>query len=266
MARSGSFSVLPHSRGIGRAGFWLGFALGGFFDGILLHQVLQWHHLLSGVEGAMFQDVRVQVLADGLFHLLMYVIAVWGLLVLWRQRRELTGPGAGRILLAAAAFGFGIWHVIDAVLSHWVLGLHRIRMDAPNPLLWDLAWFLVFGIGALALAWVVARRGAANRNDGAGRTAAIVLAAAVLGGGPVATLPPRDTGIVMALFPEGTRGEDVFAAAIALDARPVWHDGSGLVWAIDLPPNGTAADLYRHGAVLVSRGLIPAACFSWLRV
>jgi uncharacterized membrane protein len=27
----------------------LGFAFGGFFDGILLHQVLQWHHLLSGI-------------------------------------------------------------------------------------------------------------------------------------------------------------------------------------------------------------------------
>jgi uncharacterized membrane protein len=25
----------------------LGFGLGGFFDGIILHQVLQWHHLLS---------------------------------------------------------------------------------------------------------------------------------------------------------------------------------------------------------------------------
>lgn len=29
------------------AGYLLGFALGGFFDGILLHQVLQWHHLLD---------------------------------------------------------------------------------------------------------------------------------------------------------------------------------------------------------------------------
>lgn len=25
----------------------LGFALSGFFDGVLLHQILQWHHLLS---------------------------------------------------------------------------------------------------------------------------------------------------------------------------------------------------------------------------
>ena len=57
----------------------LGFALGGFIDGILLHQVLQWHHLLSLVEGERFRDLRVQILADGLFHVLMYVIAIAGL-------------------------------------------------------------------------------------------------------------------------------------------------------------------------------------------
>ena len=31
-------------------GLWVGLSLGGFFDGILLHQILQWHHLLSGVD------------------------------------------------------------------------------------------------------------------------------------------------------------------------------------------------------------------------
>ncbi|PZN29727.1 MAG: DUF2243 domain-containing protein, partial [Proteobacteria bacterium] len=70
---------------IGRtwAGYLLGFALGGFFDGILLHQILQWHHLLLGVDAEPLQDIRVQILADGLFHLLMYGIALVGLWALW---------------------------------------------------------------------------------------------------------------------------------------------------------------------------------------
>jgi hypothetical protein len=29
------------------AGVFLGLGLGGFFDGIVLHQVLQWHHMVS---------------------------------------------------------------------------------------------------------------------------------------------------------------------------------------------------------------------------
>jgi uncharacterized membrane protein len=35
------------ARRLAWGGFWLGFALGGFLDGIILHQILQWHHLLS---------------------------------------------------------------------------------------------------------------------------------------------------------------------------------------------------------------------------
>jgi hypothetical protein len=33
----------------------LGFGMGGFFNGILLHQVLQWHYLLSSVRSAAVQ-------------------------------------------------------------------------------------------------------------------------------------------------------------------------------------------------------------------
>jgi hypothetical protein len=42
------------------AGFLLGFRLGGTLDRIVLHQVLQWHHLLSNVQAAALQDRRAQ--------------------------------------------------------------------------------------------------------------------------------------------------------------------------------------------------------------
>ena len=61
------------------AAFLLGFALSGFLDGILLHQILQWHHLLSALEG----DLRFQVVADGWFHVAMYAVAAAGLWRLW---------------------------------------------------------------------------------------------------------------------------------------------------------------------------------------
>ena len=124
----------------------LGFALGGFFDGILLHQILQWHHLLSLVPG--MDDLRLQVLWDGYFHMLMYVVALVGLLGLWRAWRR-GALAAGRPLAGAILVGFGLWHSIDALLSHWLLGIHRIRIDSPDPLLWDLAWLVVFGIAPL---------------------------------------------------------------------------------------------------------------------
>ncbi|WP_051341560.1 DUF2243 domain-containing protein [Azospirillum halopraeferens] len=252
------------------AGFLLGFAIGGFFDGILLHQILQWHHLLSAVEGAAFRDIRVQILADGLFHAIMYVVAAAGLWLLWRSRRAFAGPGADRRLFADALIGFGVWHVVDGILSHWILGIHRIRMESASPLLWDLLWFVVFGVLFIAAGLWLHRRGGTDDSGGGDRrtrrAAPAALAAAVLVAGPLAALPPPDVTIHMVLFRPGTAMTDVAAAVDAVDGRLVWGDGSGQLWAIDVGPGGSVRPLYRHGALLVSNGILPAGCFDWLRV
>ena len=249
------------ARGVGRAGLALGFALGGFFDGILLHQILQWHHLLSAVEGPAFRDVRVQILADGLFHLLMYAIAILGLWLLWRGRGAFARAGADRRLLADALIGFGAWHALDAVLSHWILGIHRIRMDVAQPLLWDVGWLVVFGLSAIAAGWLLRRRGGGT----GGRAAPAALTLAVLVAGPIAALPPPNVSTVMVLFRPGTSEAAMFEAIDAVDGRAVWHDPSGQLWAVDVGPKGNAGRLYLHGALLVGNGLLPVACFNWSR-
>ena len=120
--------------------FILGFAFGAFFDGILLHQVLQWHHLLSLVQGDLYRDIRVQILADGLFHAAAYLLAAGGLVLLWRGARP-----PDRIVLGWAVLGFAAWQFADVTLVHWTMGLHRVRIDVPNPLLWDVGWLVVLG-------------------------------------------------------------------------------------------------------------------------
>lgn len=249
------------------AGYLLGFGLGGFFDGILLHQVLQWHHLLTAVEAPAFQDIRVQILADGLFHVLMYIIAAGGLWLLWRGRRRFAEPGADRLLLANALIGFGVWHILDGILSHWILGIHRIRMDVENKLFWDLLWFVVFGVAFVAAGWWL-RRGRSGGDSGGFRRAAtpIALTLAVLIAGPVAALPPPGVTTVMVLFKPGTTLPDRLAAVAAVDARILWHDPSGQLWAIDLSAKRNPMQLYRHGALLVSNSLLPVGCFNWFRV
>ncbi|NYZ15120.1 DUF2243 domain-containing protein [Azospirillum sp. RWY-5-1] len=248
------------------AGCLLGFGLGGFFDGILLHQVLQWHHLLSAVETSALQDLRMQVLADGLFHLLMYVLSVGGLWLLWRSRRAFAEPGADRRLLADALIGFGVWHMLDGVLSHWILGIHRIRMGVENPLFWDLLWFVVFGVAFVAAGWWL-RRGGGTACGGSRRTATpATLALAVLIAGPVAALPPPGVTTVMVLFKPGTTLPDVFDAVAAVDGRTIWQDPSGQLWAIDLGVAGDPMRLYRHGAMLVSNSLLPVGCLAWFTI
>ncbi|CAO3373758.1 DUF2243 domain-containing protein [Azospirillum argentinense] len=247
--------------GLPWAGYLLGFALGGFFDGILLHQVLQWHHLLSAVDSAAVRDIRVQILADGLFHAAMYIVAVGGLWLLWRSRRHFAEERADRLLAANALIGFGVWHIVDGVLSHWILGIHRIRMDSATPLLWDLLWFVVFGVAVVAAGWWLRRGG-----GGGGRAAPVVLTLAVLVAGPIAALPPPGVTTVMVLFQPGTTATNVFTAVAAVDGRTVWQDPSGQLWAIDLGEDGNAAALYRHGALLVSNTLLPTGCLDWFRI
>lgn len=249
------------------AGYLLGFGLGGFFDGILLHQVLQWHHLLSALEGETFRDLRTLVLADGLFHVAMYVIAAAGLWLLWRTRREYGEPGADRWMFANTLVGFGVWHVVDSILSHWVLGIHRIRMDSPNPLVWDLLWFAVFGVAFIVAGWLLRRSAGEGRPPGGGRRLAtpVALTLAVLVAGPVAALPPPSVTTAMVLFKPGTSAAEVFAAVAAVDGRVVWSDRSGGLWAVDLDDIARARLLYAHGALFVSNGLLPAGCFAWSR-
>jgi uncharacterized membrane protein len=250
------------------AGRLLGFGFGGLFDGILLHQVLQWHHLLSALEGAAFRDLRVQVLADGLFHLVMYAVSGVGLWLLWRSRHAFASPGADRRMAADLLIGFGVWHVIDGILSHWILGIHRIRMDSGNPLLWDLVWFLVFGIAFIAVGWLL-RRGAGPGRPPAGKRRAatpVALTLAVLAAGAVAARPPPDVTTAVVVFrPDVTRAE-AFAALAAMDARILWSDAAGGLFAIDLGPGSNPRSLYAQGALLVSRDLVAVGCLAWSRV
>jgi uncharacterized membrane protein len=250
----------PHAR-LRLAGFWLGFALGGFFDGILLHQVLQWHHLLSNVQAGVLQDVRGQMLADGLFHALMYLIAAWALWLLWKARADYAAPGADRAMWANALIGFGVWHIVDSVVSHWVTGIHRIRVDSPNPLFWDLFWFAVFGAVPLVLGRLLRRRSGGD----SGRSAATALALATVVAAPLAALPAGETDQVIVMFGPGMEGAPAFNALAAADARVLWVDRSGGLWAVSMPEPGRARELYARGALLVSNSAMAMGCFGWSR-
>src|SRR4051794_41794286 len=73
--------------------FVMGLGLGGFVDGIVLHQVLQWHHMLTSTAGHPMTTVaglEANTLADGFFHLATWVIVAAGSWLMWR------GGGGGR--------------------------------------------------------------------------------------------------------------------------------------------------------------------------
>lgn len=246
-----------------RAAALIGFGFGGFFDGILLHQVLQWHHLLSGVARGGLADLRMQVLADGLFHAAMYAVAAAGVLLMLRARHALARAGAAQRFTAALLLGFGAWHVADALLSHWLLGLHRIRMDSAVPLAWDLLWLAVFGLLPAAAGAVLWRRPVPEGPPRPSRLPLSVLLATVLAGG-VAAVPPAgggDTAVVV--LRDGARPAALLAAA---DASLLWADGPSGVLVLRTGPGWRPRALYHHGALYVSGTLSSTDCSSFVRV
>src|SRR4051812_32685621 len=62
-------------------GLLLGMGLGGFVDGIVLHQILQWHHMVSDVAAYPVTTVaglEANTLADGLFHVGAWIVVLAG--------------------------------------------------------------------------------------------------------------------------------------------------------------------------------------------
>jgi uncharacterized membrane protein len=136
----------------------LGIGLGGFVDGILLHQILQWHHMLTsaGYPPNTVANLNLNTLWDGLFHAATWVATAVGLWLLHRALRN-GHRWAGRTVVAGLAVGWGSFNVVEGVVDHHLLGLHHVREGASNVLLWDLG-FLAFGALLIAGGLALARR------------------------------------------------------------------------------------------------------------
>ena len=138
------------------AGILLGLGLGGFFDGIVLHQLLQWHHMVSSVDRFSPETVpglRINTLADGLFHAVTYIITVVGVALLWRARRAGEGVTA-RQLIGLALLGWGLFNVVEGIIDHLLLGIHHVNETAPpGQWIWGDLGFLLWGALMIAGGW-----------------------------------------------------------------------------------------------------------------
>jgi uncharacterized membrane protein len=144
------------------AGILLGLGLGGFFDGIVLHQILQWHHMATsaGYPADSVANLELNTLLDGLFHAATYIFTVAGLAILWRFAKRPHGSWSGRRFLATLLLGFGAFNLVEGAVNHQILGLHHVNEKAPPErwIYWD-AGFLVWGAAMLAAGWYLLGRG-----------------------------------------------------------------------------------------------------------
>lgn len=150
-----------HERPTRLPGLLLGVGLGGFVDGIVLHQILQWHHLLSNTDADNLGlptypvdtvvGLEVNTLWDGLFHAVTWVAVVLGLVLLCRRATACAGPFSRRSLLGLTLAGWGLFNLVEGIVDHHLLQIHHVRdaRDVDSVLAWDLG-FLALGVALLA--------------------------------------------------------------------------------------------------------------------
>lgn len=139
-------------------GLVLGVGLGGFFDGIVFHQIMQWHNMGSAVVPpvtleAMSDNMRW----DGYFHAVTLVLTIVGVVLLWREGRHGTAPATIRVLLGQLLLGWGIFNLIEGIVDHHLLELHHVRDMPVHVPLYDWAFLGIGGVLFIAVGWLLAR-------------------------------------------------------------------------------------------------------------
>jgi len=141
------------------AGILIGAGMGGFVDGIVFHQILQWHNMLSAqLPPVDVVSIKVNMLWDGLFHAGVWIMSAVGIALLWRARTHTDTGWSGRVLLGAAVSGWGLFNLVEGLLDHHLLQLHHVYEYTPDHLPYDLA-FLAFGALLLVAGIALVRSG-----------------------------------------------------------------------------------------------------------
>lgn len=142
------------------AGLLLGFGLGGFFDGIVLHQILQWHHVATspGYPAGSQANLEFNALVDATFHAATWILTMLGLLILWHAAWRSRTLWSAKLLFGSVLMGSGLFNLAEGMVNHVFLGIHHVNETAPREywIYWDMA-FLTLGAVLFLFGWLLWR-------------------------------------------------------------------------------------------------------------
>jgi uncharacterized membrane protein len=144
------------------AGLLLGVGMGGFVDGIVLHQLLQTHNMVSAKYPTLGVDpktalvnIEINMFWDGLFHTFTWLVTAIGLAMLWHAVKRRDVPLSGKALIGSMLVGWGLFNLVEGVIDHHVLHVHHV-VESLGVSKWDYV-FLASGVVMILLGWVVIR-------------------------------------------------------------------------------------------------------------
>jgi uncharacterized membrane protein len=111
--------------------FIMGAGIAAVFDGVVFHQVLQWHHMLSAWHPpTTVANLKLNTRADGWFDLAAFALLLAGVSFVWRATALAGRRPPWRLLAACAVMGAGAFNVVEGVVDHELLGIHHVREGA----------------------------------------------------------------------------------------------------------------------------------------
>lgn len=150
---------LPASVPLTSAATVLGIGIGGFIDGIVLHQILQWHEMLTNkIPANTLNNKTVNMFWDGIFHVFTLITCIVGVYLLWKLLQKTNINRSVYLLLGGMTMGWGLFNLVEGVINHHLLDLHNVRELVPNQDVWNYG-FLIFGLFLILLGWFWIKRG-----------------------------------------------------------------------------------------------------------
>ena len=135
----------------------LGLGLGGFFDGIVLHQILQWHHMVSTpTPPDTLENLQQNTLGDGVFHAATWILTVAGVFTLMSSADARDEEAGTRTLIGGMLVGWGVFNTVEGFVDHHLLSLHHVR-PGPDEFLYDIG-FLAWGVAMLVVGLALIRQ------------------------------------------------------------------------------------------------------------
>ncbi|WP_207496822.1 DUF2243 domain-containing protein [Aridibaculum aurantiacum] len=109
------------------AGTLLGIGMGGFVDGIVFHQVLQTHSMLSAkLPQDELVNVKTSMVWDGLFHAFTWLATAIAIILLWNAGKRSDVPWSGKTMFGASVMGWGIFNLVEGLIDHYALQIHHV--------------------------------------------------------------------------------------------------------------------------------------------
>lgn len=144
------------TRPLTTAGIAIGIGMGGFIDGIVFHQILQIHNMLSGrIPTDTLVGAKINMVWDGLFHVVVWSATAIGIVLLWKAIKRPNIVLSGRALFGSTLLGFGLFNAVEGLVDHHILNLHHVYERAGQSI-WDYV-FLASGVALMLAGWSMIR-------------------------------------------------------------------------------------------------------------